>query len=262
MINNTIELVRKYKHIFGTDYTQDANCQAAWLMTEGSGGTTADSSGNGYTLDFVNPSWAAMNTESNAPSYADFMIVFDGNDDLNTTTTVPNMGGWTGLATGGWVNYDSSGSDEHSIISNFDADQASVLLRLEPSNDSVEGFIIVQADTQLGGTFNDTTITNNQWFHVYITYDKTSLKCYVNGVVDTTTFASSANLDAGNSALRTELGDSPHTPGDNLTGKMSETAIFDRNLDSTEVNDIMDNGLLGAVVATLWDTTHKIIVCS
>ena len=103
------------------------------------------------------------------------------------------MANWPSVTVSAWVNYDSSGSDEHTIISNWESipDQAEILLRIEPSDDTVEASVIRETDTQIGGTFSDLVLTPNNWHHVVITFDTTNgLKAYLDGTASGTTYAS------------------------------------------------------------------------
>jgi len=165
---------------------------------------------------------------------------FDGNDDFVNISTV-NMASWSSLTVSTWVNYDSSTSTPHTIVSNWNSGTtlAAVLLRLDPTDDTVDAFVVVEADTQIGGTFTDLVLTPNQWHHVVTTYDTTNgLRAYLDGTLSTTTFASAANLDATASNISLLIGSTPHFASHNLTGTIDEVRIYNRTFSSSEVKQL------------------------
>ena len=88
------------------------------------------------------------NSVSKKLTEKDYQVVFDG-DDIAENGTVA-MGGWSAASFGGWVIYDSSGGNEHTVISNWGGGAtAGVLLRLEPNDDSVEAFVALVENNQI-----------------------------------------------------------------------------------------------------------------
>ena len=77
-------LVLSTNNLWAIDYTQDANCQVAYLMLEGSGTSVADSSQNSNTLDDFKangePAWGS--TTPNPPdTYVPYYLEYDGDND-------------------------------------------------------------------------------------------------------------------------------------------------------------------------------------
>ena len=258
----TIDLIKKYRHIFKTDYTQDANCQGAWLFTEGSGESVADSSQNnnpGTFKDAGEPSWEPM-AGVNAPSYAPYAVNFDGADDFIScgdaqliTGTVMSLGCWLypkAIATN--IGYPISkystagGQREWLLILTGAADAYALSIAYDGTNvrfARIDGSLSVD-------------IPDDEWSHFYWTRTGLTVKCYVNGVsqnIDTQT------LLAGDAPLNTntslQMGDRVGG-GRPFEGKETEVSVFDRVLDSTEVNDIIDNGLTGTAPANLWPVSQ------
>ena len=225
-----------------TDYTKDANCQGAWRFDPVEGKLLDISGDDAYLTLGDTPTYTTDGScvESNCYDY-------DGDNDYLTAGVI-DMAGWDGLSVSVWVNYDSSGSDEHLAVSNWDGGEAKAgfMIRLEPTDDSVEGWVLQFNNSDIGGTFNDTTITANTWFHIVLTYDKSAVRCYVNGVVDTTTHAGSNALDDGSSEAL-DIGYNHayggDAGGDYFDGLIDEVAIWDRALTAAEVKDIYLHGL-------------------
>ena len=160
-------------------------------------------------------------------TWAGQSLSFDGvNDYVNVGTSI-NMASWSALSAGAWVKYDSSGTDEHTIISSFDGTgtKATILLRLEPADDTVEAFMLMEANTQIGGSFLDLVLTPNKLHFVLITYDKTNgLQAFLDGVKSATSYSSAAGLDATASPVMW-IGNTLHTPADMFTGLIDNVHI-------------------------------------
>jgi len=240
--------------VWAVDYTADANCQGAWLFTEGSGITVADDSQNSNTGNFVSsghPAWAAM-SGTNAPTYADYMADFTPNDYIGcgvTNLPSPRSGDDVSLTT--WVDRDATGT-EHKLLARWDDNSAgsgkySFLLGVTSGN--LAQIAISKADKNgiyvKAGT---STITSGSWWFICGTWNKTSVEIFVNGVSEGTS-STGGGSDSGSDSAECTLGCGANLPLQRngfLDGKMFESSVFDRVLDSTEINDIMDNGLAGA----------------
>jgi len=85
----TIDLVKQYRHIFGTDYTQDASCEFAWLMTEGSGTALNDSSANnndGTLRASYLPDWSDTVPNANISHSLDYVFESSHGDAVYATS--------------------------------------------------------------------------------------------------------------------------------------------------------------------------------
>lgn len=239
----TIELIQKYRHIFHTDYTADANCQAAWLFTEGSGTTVADSSQNSNTGNFKGdgePAWDG----TDKPDVSTYSVDFDGTDDYidcGTSATLNVTGNFTIvlwfktkedyttkqtlLGRDGWL----SGSDNWGYLINFGEVDNKVWFRT--FNNGATGLV------------NNTAISTDAWRHLGVTHTTNDESViFLNGSSDSD--ASSDDSIRGTVTHTFSLGSEP---APSWYGKclQTEIAVFDRVLDSTEINEIMDYGLQG-----------------
>ena len=151
---------------------------------------------------------------------------FDGVSDYIDLGTQVNLASLTSLTTSAWVNYDSSGSTEHTIVSNWEdaASNASVLLRLEPSNDTVEGFVR-DTVTQQGGTLTGTSVTPNQWEFVSLRLDSSGdgLDALVGETESSNNFSAGAFVSSASPEMF--IGATPHTTLDDFTGSIDEVRI-------------------------------------
>lgn len=207
----------------------DANFIGIWRMSD-AGPTVVDSKGNNNGSGVNTPTFGAMGKIADAISFAKATSEY-----INFGSGI-NMAGWTGLTVSAWVKYDSSGSDEHTIFSNWKAapnDKAAVLFRLNPSDDSIEAYVVEEQNSQKGGSFADLTVSADSWHHVVMTWDTTNgLKAYCDGVASGTSYASSAALDAS-ASLTSEAARSPHIGDDYLNGTLDDLRVSNvaRSLD-------------------------------
>jgi len=200
-----------------------------WLMNEGSGNIVNDLSGNGNSGTLVaNASWV--------PGKFGPAINLDGTGDLINCGNI-NMQGWSEISIVVFAKHDSSGSDEHTLASNYDGTTATILFRIEPSDDSVEIFFVTDVVKNIACT--DLNVTPNVVHQIAMTYDGT-MRAYLNGVVSSTTISSGAlkNIATANNFY---LGASPHTASDNLTGNIEFALLYNRGLSASEIVSININ---------------------
>jgi len=216
---------------WAVDYTQDANCVGAWLFTEGSGQTVADSSANSNTGNFKDtgePAWNAM-AGTNAPSYSDYMVTFDGNDYI----TLTDIAFTDKITVCVWVYSTAVNAFDH-VISEWTS------FGITGYTDNTIRFGV---ETTTAKSTEKPAILQDRWIHVVGVYDGVDITIYLNGSEQGTPVAQTGNV-SGTGGLR--IGRYSGGTANNWTGSMGEQALFDIDLDSTEINDIMDNGLAPA----------------
>ncbi len=231
------------------DYTADANCQGAWLMEDD--GNETDESGNGNPM---------IETGGDIPQdadkkFGDYSRDFEADDteylthadglstDIFGADQKVSLVCWekteTAQAFGQLVNKGSTGVGDlqYSVARKGATDV--MRCSVNPTNYSCTG---AAQDWDDGS-----------WYHVAVVYNDIDIRLYQNGVVD-------ANGAANPDAFTTGSIDTSHVVmigcgeyNSSLSGYwdglIDDVAIFDDDLSSTEVNDIMDNGLAPAVVA-------------
>jgi len=215
---------------FATDYTQDANCQGAWLFTEGSGATVADNTGNNKTGFFKvggEPAWDVDVPEL----YASYSVAFDGIDDYIDIAIDPD----TQLTP-----------------------QGTIVLWCKPlRNNNSERIIGMGGVFDLifwtskfnwwGGSGNfdiigSTTAAIETWFHIAITWDDNAgAELFVNA-------SSEGNDSSINISTTTKIKLGKATGGSRAAKiKLTEVAAFNRILSQAEINEIINSGLKGAI---------------
>ena len=223
------------------DYTQDANCVGAWLFKEGSGTTVDNAQGtsanDGAFASSGNPAWASM-SGTNAPSYSNYMTTFDGNTgdyiDLGTYSVQT-------LTMIAWVN-PTSRSTVRTIFGSVAATQSPPQFRIETTG--VLG-LVKQNSNYIGSSTG--SVNTGTWTNVAVTYNSSGdYIFYISGSssgngTDLKTFTHNDRKAIGRNATNNE----------HFYGSLTEVAVFSRVLSSTEINDIMDNGLDGSGAATV-----------
>ena len=204
-----------------------------------------DGATNYYTDDSTTNNNNGVKKASNEPNEVSEKINkaqdFDGVKDYINCKDGINMASWNALTAEAWVKYEKgTKTDKYTIISNWKNDVASILLRIDPAGDFIEAYVVTQTNTTIGGEFTDLVLDSN-WHHVLITYNTTDgLKAYLDGTVSTTSYSSSANLDAGTSTAL-YIGYTPHEAADRFKGRIDEVRISNiaRSTDwiSTEYNN-------------------------
>lgn len=230
------------------DYTQDINCQGAWLLDDGSGTTPNDSSVNNYEGTFGGtPTWETVSPPvASSTSYLHFNASPDWvgfGDILNFTSAISMVS---------WIKLDATGSREIFIGKGTFIEAADSQYWLEVRDTGRIGFYLSDnspADHLLIGT--TTIVSDTNWHFITGTYDGTTQKVYVDGVIDGTTLTWSVNLNVAVGKLFRfsrggELGSLF------FDGSMDEVVMFDDALTSTEINDIMDNGLKPGAARRMW----------
>ncbi len=228
-----------------TDYTQDANCEAAWLMTEGEGTTIADSSVNSNTGTFKASGQPAWSGSVPPGGFAAGSVDFNRGtaDFISLTNALSTIDGKTASLVQ-WMSADSY--DSFGIITFGTNTGTSVYWQI--GNDTT---VFLMADSL---NITSTDFDSSTWFHIAWISDGTDIEFFADGVSKGSSGEAVTALSAGNKNFY--IGDWIASPGSNWTydGLLTEMALFSDALDSTEINDIMDNGLLGAA-PTGW--THK-----
>ena len=242
------------------DYTSDANVVAAYLFDEGSGTTVDDSTANSNVGNFKasgEPAWAAI-SGTGAPTYATYSVDFDATDDLincASDTTIDDVF-INGGSFVGWIFVEGTGEGNFGYLfgktqvtgpfgSRLTTDDSSGTNRLFFGLNSNSG-----ADTNPGRITNNNIYTDSVWAHTAVLKDDnsitaTTLHIYVDGVeatyAQTTNGVGTLTSDGSYTLMLGNRNGSDRT----FNGDITENAFFKRVISSTEINDIMDNGLVG-----------------
>lgn len=150
------------------------------------------------------------------------------------------------LSYGCWINTTESVSNHH-IMNIGEADTSKMAFIMHHTGGKIKfGW--------WGSDFSaSTSVNDGAWHQVYVTFDDDAASdnwlCYIDGVADTAKLDDST-LNVTDLAVYVGAyrGD-PTNSSYNYNGSLDEVAIFSQLLSSTEINDIMDNGLVGGAPA-------------
>ena len=235
------------------NYTQDANCQGAWLLDETSG-TALDTSVN--NIDATSQD-ATINQDGQFGRSYDFSgttqyVAFGDVIDLSGTT----------ISIVAFVNPDSAAGSNNfrTIIEKGQTSQArenyGLAYGVWATSNSKK--LVFEFKT---GTFQSAVssadVPTGEWTHVAGTYDGINIRTWIAGSNDGVTPASS-NLTANADSLT--IGANSDNSVFEFDGRIDEVAIFSDLLTSTEINDIMDNGLVSAAPPAAVDDSQVFLI--
>ena len=219
-----------------TDYTQDANCAAAWLLNESSG-NAADSC-NSFTLTASGDGI----TYSVTGQYGD-AIDFAGTDDFFNRNSVSGTlldQEDTTISLCIWMNTDSTANNEQSLMRKNQGGDISLIIKnfneLRFELELTSGF-----KSALTSTFN---LSTNTWYHVCGTYDGSNMEVWADGV-SVASSSQTASISGADGAESFQLAVQPTNLAD-FDGTLDDGLFMTDKLTSVEINEIKDNGIEGS----------------
>ena len=224
----------------GTDYTQDASTLSAYLFSEGTGTTTDNAEGtasrDGTFKGTGEPAWDATLPSGYTGTYS---VDFDGSDDYINCSNTTFTNSSTSISITAWI-YLGSKEGKQTIVNNGDSDQIWFVFD-KSGNDKLN--VYLGRSSSKGYHNSNTTVGRGAWHHVAITYNASTLTFYLDGSADgTASTTQTANFNATSRPSQIGNDHDTHSPFDGL---IAEVGIFERALTSTEINNIMDDGLDG-----------------
>ena len=177
-------------------------------------------------------------------------IRFDGNNDHVRIPNQPNLRFTNSVTFEGWI-YPTNVSWYREILSKWDAvwgyNQKSFDCSLYPGG---QFYILVSpggTDTGSAYVLSSNAVPVNTWTHVAGTYDGTTLKVYLNGVLDKEG-AYSNGIFPGTNSLGIGAATGGASPGSMLTpfpGMIDEPTLYARALSDSEIQAIYNAGAAG-----------------
>jgi glucose/arabinose dehydrogenase/chitodextrinase len=209
----------------------------AWAFAEGSGTTTADSSGNGNAGTLIGPSWTTLGRYGNALS-------FNGTSSQVRVADSASLDLTTAMTLSAWIRPTASQSGWRTILQHeTDAYFLNASNSDGPLRPSGGGTLGGSTQYLSGPSANPV----NAWTNVALTYDGATLRLYINGTQVSTRAASGA-IQTTNSPLWIG-GNSPY--GEYFQGLIDEARVYNRSLTQAEIQTDMNT----SIVPTAPDTT-------
>ena len=222
-------------------------CVGMWLFDDGSGTVAKDSS-------------ASKNdgTLSNGPKWVDGKLVkgvsFDGVDDFVGLASQPAI--TKGFTFSAWVkrNADTPGCQE--VFNNHQ-----FFLRTQPEGEVAtnpfETFVNLADGTVEPRASSGVASTVGQWFFVAVTWDKTTLKIYVDGEFKGQSTRTGALVSTPVTA-QIGRGEQTNLTANSFNGIIDDVAIFSVVLEEGDVLTLMNQGLKVSLGLAAVDLSGKL----
>ena len=206
---------------------------AAYAFDEGSGSVVADSSGSGNNGTVANTVWSAGGKYGGALS-------FNGSSSLVTIPNAASLQLTTGMTLEAWVDPSVVNASWRDVIYKGD------------DNYYLEGTSNNGSRPGAGGTFASSVVfgtsalSANSWAFLAVSYDKTTVRLYVNGT-QVATLAATANIATSANPLQIG-GDSLY--GQYFAGLIDNVRVYNTALTAAQIQTDMNTP-----ISTVPDTT-------
>lgn len=168
--------------------------------------------------------------------------IFDGTSATRIDCGLIDVSGLAQFTLTAIVFYDDTGTDEHTIFSNWNntVNNGMILMRIDPATSNrVEFHVCRDADTEISAGMSDLSLTANK-VHIitcrFNSIDGTGLTGFLDDIKSTTSTATSSTLDTSATLSNTYLGNSPHAnTTDGLTGGIYAVMFRKKALTDEEV---------------------------
>lgn len=214
------------------NYCSDASAVGCWLMNA-EANPTVDSSSAGKDMGY-----------DGSPSFVT-TAKFGGGYTCSgePSGTFYRDGGYNFASTGftllGYLKTTSSSAPAASEMLMSNNDDGGSLRAYDTRNSGPRFSMISSGWKELTSS---TSIYNQTWTHLVGVYTGSKMYIYINGLLDAQMDASGDPSDKTGASFQLCKVSSTNT----LNASIDDVAVFSRALSSTEINDIKDNGLVGA----------------
>jgi chitodextrinase len=198
---------------------------AAYSFDAGSGTTLADASGTGNTGTIAGATWSSAGKNGGALS-------FDGSGDMVTVAGSPSLDVNAAVTLEAWVRPTTLGGDWRTVLVKERPGHLNYALYAHDGGPGPSGHVNVGGSDRFSAA---PPVPANAWTHLATTYDGTSLKLYVNGVV-ATTLAVGGPIATATNPLR--IGGNS-VWGEWFSGLIDDVRVYNRALSPSEIQTDM-----------------------
>ena len=233
----------------GKNYTKDANCMGAWFMDDSTTEIDETTNGNDLTVSAGD----TIPTSATVPTgYSGTSRDFEQDDleylTIGDGTELDIYGADAKISMVAWIRVEEVANDEWlTFVNKFGSGAYEAQYEIAVVGTGTNTFKIGCALSSDGesATFAYSTSTNlatGTWYHVACVSNDIDIRIYVNG---------SLNCTPGSHTAGIWNGADPFYVGANVDyseyydGLLDEVAVFNRELSSTEVNEIYTYGISG-----------------
>jgi hypothetical protein len=213
---------------------------AAYAFSEGQGTVAADASGHGLAGTVSNATWT--------PGPFGSALQFTGASNSRVTVASTPLLQLATFTLSAWVNPSAAQPSEPTVIAKEISGDLPYVLYARGSGSGPNAYVLA------GGSYQNAAATStlpaNTWTHLATTYDGTTLRLYVNGVLAGSTVVS-GSLASGNGALR--IGNNAVFGNEGFVGRIDEVRIYARALAPAELQADMQTPIEAVPAPT--DTT-------
>jgi hypothetical protein len=212
------------------------NVLGIWLFDENQGAIAKDSSGNGRDGEILGGVERVAGTFGEAlsfPGTPDSMVIIPHDDDLNVAA----------FSITAWIKYKVTGRQFQVIVTK--GSEATtygyyLIVYASPPQFNIAGFTPSPQDWK--EAFGTTDVRDDQWHHLAGTYDKNSVRFYLDGEMEGE-LAVSSDPDVVDTPLAIGAQHDGTWPAE---GVIDEVGLFNVGLTQDEVESIMTNGIAEA----------------
>ena len=234
--------------VWAVDYTADVNCTGAWTMDvdENPIDDVSANSNTGALKGTGEPDYA---TATPPAVYSIGYYTGDGSDDYVNLGTSDMFIEAKPMSIVAWIYPETLGGNSLGRIvmkRNSEATNTGISLSIA-ANYAVD--FRVSGTTTLDHKTSTGRYPQNTWTHIAVSWDGTTeadnAPLYYNGVLETSYLIATDGNTLGNTAGQPTYLFNNVAGNRGWDGSEDEVAFFNDILTSTEINDIMDNGLVG-----------------
>jgi hypothetical protein len=232
-----------------------------WTVPDASGNGNDGTSVNMTEQSLVNNNVSALNGESSGMTsgnlvlsdltrnlpYENYSLSFDSGTDYIECGNISGLnGGLTEATWSGWFNRSSSGT--FYIMGTYGTGQIQFFVQ------QGNNYITAYAGNSVGAqrTMSKANVpawTIGQWYHFAFVYDEAEssdadkMKIYIDGILQANAVAGSSLISLNSSTASFDIGRLTGTASNQFVGKISNVAIWNNALSSTEAQNLYANGM-------------------